>query len=164
MGRRFCNYLYKSVVYILDKCTVTLIPTRHIGKEANDLERQAYVGLEPDAVPAYGISGIDRCELVKAVKALVGAIGMPKTVKALATNATRLRRFMAGKLSRSDNALLQSIAVRLPVAHAIAERISFKRQADLQALREVIARDGHNATAKRLEKDPANLRRMLRTG
>jgi hypothetical protein len=34
--------------------------------------------------------------------------------------------------SRSDHAFLQSIAVRLPVAQIIAERISFKRQAELQ--------------------------------
>ena len=142
---------------------VRMIATRHIGKEANDLERQAYIGLEPDAVPSYGISGIDREALNSAVRALVDTIGLPKTVKALATNATRLQRFTSGKKSRSDGVLSQSIAVRLPVAQAIADRISFDRQAGMQALREAIERDGHNATARRIGKDPANLRRMLRT-
>lgn len=141
---------------------VRMIATRHIGKEAHDLERQAYIGLEPEAVPSYGISGIDRDALVAAVRALVDTIGLPKTVKALATNAARLQRFTAGKTSRSDNVFSQSIAVRLPVAQAIAERTSFERQAELQAFREIIERDGHNATARRMGKDPANLRRMLR--
>lgn len=141
---------------------VRMIATHHIGKEAHDLERQAYIGLEPDAIPAYGTSGIDRVALVQAVRALVDTIGLPNTVKALATTATRLHRFAAGKTLRSDNAFSQSIAVRLPVAQTIAERTSFKRQADLQALREVIERDGHNVTARRMGKDPANLRRLLR--
>ena len=141
---------------------VRMIATRHIGKEANDLERQAYIGLEPDAVPAYGTSGIDRVALVAAVRALVDTIGFPKTVKALATNAARLQRFMAGKTLRSDFVFSQSISVRLPVAQTIGDRVSFGRQAEMQALREAIERDGHNATARRIGKDPANLRRMLR--
>ena len=142
---------------------VRMIATRHIGKEANDLERQAYIGLEPDAVPAYGVSGIDRDALIAAVRVLIDTIGLPKTVKALATSASRIQRFTAGKRSRSDNVFSQLIAVRLPVAQTIADRVSFDRQVEMQALREAIDRDGHNATARRIGKDPANLRRMLRT-
>ncbi|MBX3564326.1 MAG: hypothetical protein KF730_07090 [Sphingomonas sp.] len=141
---------------------IRMTATRHIGKEAHDLERQAYIGLEPSAAPTYGISGIDRGELVANVTALIDTIGTAKTVTALATNATRLQRFISGKASRSDQAFSQSILARLPVAQTLAERVSFQRQAEIQALREDIERDGRNVTARRLGIDPSNLGRMLR--
>ena len=127
---------------------------RHIGKESNDWERQAYVGLSADAQPDYGLSDADRDRLFAELGALVAREGAAKVGKALGVTAARLRSLSAASLP-------SAIAARLPAALASFDRLSSDRAAELAALSEARDRDGLRATARRLGIDPSNLRRRL---
>lgn len=140
---------------------VRMIGTRHIGKEAQDWERQAYAGFEPDAVPDYGVTGYDRAELMQATNELITQIGIAKAAKALAATPRRLRRYLDGTASFTDVSFAQCVASRLPHAMLIAHRIAQNRQTELQQWREAVARDGLRNAARQFGKDASNLRRTL---
>jgi hypothetical protein len=133
-----------------------MIAARHIGKESNDWERQAMLGLNLDAQPDYGIGETDRHQLFADLEALVSQVGPGKAAKALSVTTTRLK-------SLSPEMLPQPIAARLPAAVRLFEKLRVDREADLDRLREAVQRDGLRATARRFGIDASNLRRRLRT-
>ena len=133
---------------------VRMTAVRHIGKESNDWERQAYVGLSADAQPDYGLSDADRDRLFAELSALVAREGAMKVAKAVGITTARLR-------SLSATLLPAAIAARLPTALASFDRLSSDRAAELAKLHDARNRDGLRATARRLGIDPSNLRRKL---
>jgi hypothetical protein len=139
-----------------------MILARHIGKESNDWERQAVLGLNADSHIDYGFSDSERTSLHEKLTVFMGRVGMMKAAKALNTTPVRLRSLtkMPG-VTKADN-LLRLIASRLPAASSLYERIYHDRQAELERLRKRVERDGLRTTARALDIDPSNLRRRLR--
>jgi transcriptional regulator with GAF, ATPase, and Fis domain len=132
-----------------------MIAARHIGKESNDWERQAFLGLNAAAQPDYGIGDTDRHRLFTALKALVSQIGHAKAAKALGTTPARLKSF-------SPETVPPTITARLPAAVRFFEKLRVDRETELARLREAVQRDGLRYTARRLGVDPSNLGRMIR--
>ena len=133
---------------------VRMTCVRHIGKESNDWERQAVVGLSADAQPDYGIGDADRERLFAELSELVAREGAVKVAKALGTTAARLRSLSAASLP-------PAVAERLPAALASFDRLRVNEAGGLDELRKARDRDGLRATARRLGIDPSNLRRKL---
>lgn len=133
---------------------VRVTAVRHIGKESQDWEMQAVLGLDPDAGPEYG-SDFDRNGAFARLTALVGRAGQRKVAKALKTTPGKLARMRAETLPRC-------VADRLPAAMKLLDRLRGEQDRRLQGLREAVERDGLRATARRLSIDASNLRRKLK--
>jgi DNA polymerase elongation subunit (family B) len=135
---------------------------RHIGKESNDWERQAVLGLSADSQIDYGIANAERVQFQKELAELVGRIGLVKAAKALGTTPSRLRMVVEHSDGRKAGRLVQFLAARLPAAIRLYERIGHDRRAELNRLRKSVERDGLRTTARALGIDPSNLRRRLK--
>ena len=133
---------------------VRMIAAQHIGKESNDWERQAVLGLN-DAQPDYGIDDADRDKLFAELARLILRVGAAKVAKALGTTPARLKSFSARSLPRS-------IAGRLSAAVRLFDKLNLDRKNKLDRLREAVAREGLRPVARRLGIDASNLRRKLR--
>lgn len=133
---------------------VRMIATQHIGKESNDWERQAVLGLS-DAQPDYGIGDADRERLFAGLMALAAKVGIRKAAKAIGETPARIKAFSPENLPRS-------VSARLPAAIHLFDKLSHDRRSERERLHEAVARDGLRATARRLGVDPSNLRRKLR--
>ncbi|RXD03754.1 hypothetical protein EQZ23_15705 [Sphingomonas sp. UV9] len=139
---------------------VRMTETRHIGKESHDWERQAVLGLSLDSEVTYGVLTDDVSE---GVRTCVRQFGERMTARALHISAKQLRAVTSVSPARQDIARLQKIALRLPAALRLCEKLSQERQEELSILRIAIDRDGLRETARRLRVDPSNLRRTLVT-
>jgi len=134
---------------------------RHIGKESNEWERQAMLGLDAEADPDYGLSDDSRAQLKRDLIALVAAMGKARAAAAVGISSGRLRTVLdSGAI---DSAALPTLAVRLPVAKRLCEELSMERQKELQRLRQWVQAKGLRAAARELGIDPSNLRRRLNT-
>jgi uncharacterized protein with von Willebrand factor type A (vWA) domain len=140
-----------------------MIATRHIGKESNDWERQAILGLNAYAQPVYGISESDRSRLIEILCELVAKVGKRKASSALSMTPVRLAAILAGTENPANAKLLQSLAARLPAAVQLFAKLDHDRRAELDRLREQVECDGLRATARRVGVDASNLRRKLAT-
>lgn len=134
---------------------------RQIGKESNDWERQALLGLDEDCQPDYGMGDDDRLRLVEALAAFVAEAGLMKAAKALRTNPAVLKSALPGSSVRAAERLMQSIAAHLPTALEVHATNRKGLEAERQSLRKFVERDGLRETARRLGIDPSNLRRRL---
>ncbi len=134
---------------------------RHIGKESNDWERQAVLGLAADAEFDYGLSDDGYVQLVADCAALAASMGRVGAAKALGLSANRLRTFLDSRV-QADNATIQMVASRLPAAIQLCEKLRMERQQELQRLRNSVQLNGLRETARQVGVDPSNLRRMLR--
>lgn len=142
---------------------VRMTATRHIGKESNDWERQAVLGLSADAQPDYGISGSDRLRLVETLREFIAKFGKAKASKALGLTPTRLCSFLTGSTKRSMDELARSIAGRLPAAIRLCVKSDCDRETELDQLRKEVQEDGLRFTARRRGVDASNLNRLLRS-
>ena len=140
---------------------VEMTETVHIGKESNDWERQAVLGLNPDAQPDYGLSNNDRWRLAERLREFIAQVGMAKAGKALQTTPPRLNAILEGVEGSAAKKRWQSIANRLPAAIRRYAKLDHDRNAELTNLRKLIERDGLRATARQLGTDPSNLRKRL---
>lgn len=131
-----------------------MIATRHIGKESNDWETQAVLGLRPDAQPEYGLSAADAERGFDDISDLIARVGQRNAAKALGTTPALLKRVQPGTV-------LRHISDRLQGAARLFDRLSSKRNSELWELRDMVERDGLRATARRLGLDPSNLRRRV---
>lgn len=141
---------------------VEMTETNHIGKESHDWERQAMIGLTAGSEIGYGIAAGERRELVKKLHELMAECGERKAATMLGISASRLKGFGNAEQLRDNNRLAGAIAAKLPAALVLRAKLSHTKQAEIQGLRVAIARDGLRLTARRIGKDAANLRRMLR--
>jgi hypothetical protein len=123
----------------------------HIGKESNDWERQAAIGLNKDSQISYGVS-IDG--LAQQLQALITIYGEAQAATALAIPKAKLAKLMSGAGSRT---LLKEVTGKIPDAIQLCKI----RQIEMSQLRATIAKDGLRETARRLGIDASNLRRRL---
>lgn len=137
---------------------IMMVGTRHIGKESHDWERQAMLGLNLDSEICYGVEIND---LARQLKCFVKECGEGKAAKFLGISRTRLQRVISNAESPRETSWAQKIAERLPVAVALSEKLSHKRNVEVWALRKAVERDGLRETARRMQLDPSNLRRKI---
>lgn len=138
---------------------VRMTKTRHIGKESHDWERQAVLGLCLESEVAYGVSTDD---VSGGVRTCVGQFGERMTARALHISASQLRAVTSEMPTGQFVGLQQKIALRLPAALRLCEKLSAERQHELSILRFAVQRDGLRETARRMGVDPSNLARNLK--
>jgi hypothetical protein len=136
---------------------------RHIGKESNDWERQAVLGLAADAELDYGLSDDGNAQLLADCAALAASMGKAGAAKALGISTSRLRTLLNGKAC-ANRATAQLLAARLSVALQGCEKLSKERREELQRLNGLVQLRGLRETARQLGVDPSNLRRRLFKG
>lgn len=130
----------------------------HIGKESNDWQRQAILGLNPDSLVAYGVSSEDVAEELRST---LSEFGEPTVARLLGIPIARLKAVVAGEQSAGIRKLAEKVATRLPMARQMAAKLDCDRSAAHVRLRESIEREGLRAMARRLGLDPSNLRRDI---
>lgn len=140
---------------------VRMTAARHIGKESNDWERQAVLGLDEDCQPDYGVGHGDRAQIAGKLRAFVAEVGAVKAAGALRVAPARVKGWVEG-VNRQTLPIPSSITARLDAAIQAHDERRRDQAAELEALQLAISRDGLRATAKRLGIDPSNLRRRFR--
>lgn len=139
---------------------VAAVAIRHIGKEANRLEEQYFLGLQPEAQIDYGFGKNALDELTAELRDLVRHFGQRRAALDMG-----ISRGTVGRLCRGN---IAEIAPRL--RHAIGHGLSKLRAARLEEIRRdrslrqminsEIADVGLTACAKWLGIDPSNLRKI----
>jgi hypothetical protein len=140
---------------------VWVTAVQHIGKEANDWERQAVLGLDADALPAYGVGAAHPDIILRDLRPMIGRWGLAACARAFGVSAATLRSVINGS-ERTTERTLHLIAARLPNAKGLFERVGNERRAETERLRAVIQQVGLRSAARALSTDPSNLRRRLR--
>ena len=131
----------------------------HIGKESNDWERQAILGLNLDSTVAYGILPT---VVTEQLSSFLSEFGERAVVKAIGMPLVALKAIVAESLRPARKQLANKIAAKLPLARRRAAKLARDRRAGLCCLRSSVVRDGLRETARRLGVDPSNLRRKLK--
>lgn len=132
--------------------------TTHVGKESNDWERQAVLGIHAGSQVNYGVA---EAEVVERLSNFVAEFGLPSAAKSLAVSKPRLRALLDGKIVSRALGVLPSIAKKLPAARLRCAQQKEERAAELGHLRALVANHGLRATARNQGVDPSNLRRKL---
>lgn len=133
---------------------------RHIGKEANELERQQMLGADGKLDPDYGLAA-DSLERLKCdLGYLADTLGKTGTAQALRINPRRLHAIAAGRVSL-DQVTARRLSSRLPLALARAELLCVEREKELRHLLQMVQEDGLRRAAVKLGYDPSNLRRKI---
>ncbi|MEO6247141.1 MAG: hypothetical protein ABIO85_00975 [Sphingomicrobium sp.] len=132
----------------------------HIGKESNDWQRLAILGLNPDSLVAYGASPD---QVAEELRSYLFDFGDATGSRLIGIPISRLKALVADPESPKIKKLAEKVTRRLPTARRLAAKFSGERQAELGHLRVSVRRDGLRATARRLEIDPSNLRRKLKS-
>lgn len=140
---------------------VRMIATRHIGKESNDWEAQAILGLNLDAAPDYRLSDEDIAKVQALFAAHTGAFGIAQGARDLGVS-----RQTAIGLARGakDKSVIPSNSRYVAKLHsAMAEHAADEREKalNIENLKISVQRDGLRKTARELGIDPSNLRRRL---
>lgn len=151
------NYLDRGVTA---RRHVRMTATRHIGKESNDWERQAVLGLDKNSHPDYGVEDCERSRLGEMLRAFVADAGLAAAATALRTSPAQLK-VQCSRPEGSGRAHPQPIIARLPAAIRAYDFSLQRRMSELDGIRAAVARDGLRETARRLGVDPSNLRRKL---
>ena len=136
------------------------IRVMHIGKEANDLERQATLGYDHAAQPAYGYCRADIAKLQLELTRLCEVFSAHQVSSHGQITTKRLTDFIdAEPASRfvSQNAVAMEALARYLI------RREKRATVELELLDQLISERGLRETARDLDCDPSNLRRAIRT-
>lgn len=133
---------------------------RHIGKEANELERQQMLGTDGEFDPDYGFADESFVLLRSELASLVSILGKSGAAEALRMPPGRLSALLRGTNNR-DFAMAHTLASRVPIAMQLCQKLSKERRQELQRLRESVQLNGLREAARQLSIDPSNLRRRL---
>ncbi|MBL8570040.1 MAG: hypothetical protein JNK84_13300 [Phreatobacter sp.] len=139
---------------------VNVVGIRYIGKEANRLEEQYFMGLQPDAQVDYGLGRDGLDELLTEIREILGKFGQRRVAAELG-----ISRGCVGKLCKEDfeaitPRLLKAIQSGIPKLRN-AQFDEAQREFSLrQMINSEIAEIGLTACAKWLEVDPSNLRKL----
>jgi hypothetical protein len=133
---------------------------RHIGKEANEFERQAMVGADCELDPDYGLAADSLAQMRGELAALATAMGSARAAKALRISARKLASIISGDTNPNE-AIKIALSARLQTAHEQAEILCAERERELQHLRQLVHAAGWRRAARQLGVDPSNLRRKL---
>ena len=140
---------------------VRMIATRHIGKESNDWERQAILGLDPDAAIDYSLGREDSAKFQVLLQAHIDAVGVGPAAKALGMTRQKAEKLARGNGDKSADAEFSRFAARLQAAMVKQVEQETLKGAELQALRDRVERGSLRETARQLGVDTSNLRRRL---
>lgn len=133
----------------------------HIGKEANELDRQQMLGVDNGARPDYGHSDESLAQLQSDLANLADILGKTGAAQSLAIEARRLHAMIAGSV-RIDDATVRRLFASLPAAQTKAELLCAKRRQELQRLSQMVQELGLRGAARQLGIDASNLHRKLR--
>jgi hypothetical protein len=139
---------------------VHVATVQHIGKEANDWERQAVLGISADAQPTYGVGAADLANLSRDLRPMIERWSLAACARALRVSTATLRSAVE-RSERVSERSLQRITVRLPKAKHLFERVDDERRAEIERLRATIDQLGLRSAARALGIDPSNLRRRI---
>jgi hypothetical protein len=133
---------------------------RHIGKEANELERQQMLGADGEQDPDYGLVA-DAIEQLRSDLANVAeTLGYADAAQALGISLQRLKVIKSGN-GGLDNTTLRHLFARLPTAQTKVQLLYAERQKELQRLETMIGQLGWRGAARKAGTDPSNLRRKI---
>jgi hypothetical protein len=141
---------------------VRAIAVKHIGKEANEWERQAALGLSTDAQPTYGVGRADPAVLADELRPMMLRWGKSSCARAFGISAATIAKLIYRPAGTKDRTC-QQIAERLQGAKQLFARIQAENDSERKMLRDAINQDGLRPTARRLGTDASNLRRKLRS-
>ncbi len=133
---------------------------RHIGKEANELERQQMLGADGKLDPDYGLADDAVEQLRSDLVEIAEILGNAGAAKAMRLTPRRLRAILSGEVVPND-ATVRSLFCLLPAAMAKAEMLCAERRQELRHLRQMVQEFGLRGAARKLGIDPSNLRRNL---
>ncbi len=133
---------------------------RHIGKEANELDRQQMLGADNELNPDYGLA-VDGLEQLRSDLAEIAEIlGNAGAAKAMRLTPRRFRAIITGDVDPND-ATLRSLFRQLPEARAKAEILCGEWRQELQQVSEMVQKLGLREAARQLGGDHSNLRRRM---
>lgn len=139
---------------------IQAIGIRHIGKEANELDRQQKLGADSELNPDYGLAA-DGVEQLRSDLAKIAAIlGNAGAAKAMRLTPRRFRAILSGDVVPND-ATVRSLFCQLPAAMAKAEMLCAERRQELRHLSQMVQEFGLREAARQLGLDASNLRRRL---
>jgi hypothetical protein len=133
---------------------------RYIGKEANRLEEQYFMGLQPDAQVDYGLGRVGLDELLIEMRELVGKFGQRRAAVELDISRGGLSEFCKGDFEAITPRLLKAIQSGIPKLRK-AKLEEAQREFSLrQMINSEIERTNLIACAKWLGVDASNLRKF----
>lgn len=139
---------------------ICAIGFRHIGKEANELERQQMLGADSELDPDYGLAADGVEQLRSNLAELAKILGNAGAAKAMRLTPRRLRAIHSGDVVPND-ATMRSLFRQLPTARTKAEMLCSERQEELLRLSQMVQEFGLRETARQLGVDASNLRRKI---
>jgi transcriptional regulator with XRE-family HTH domain len=130
----------------------------HIGKEANKLEEQFYLGLDPEAQLEYGISPEQKDEMLQYVLQAISVHGAKNMADAAKLTERHVLKISSGKANPSEKALAKlHAAAKILDNAAVSEEVMRQRVKGIMEERQVSIRN----LAAALETDPSNLAKIL---
>lgn len=141
---------------------VRVTAVQHIGKEANDWERQAMLGLNPEAQPIYGVGATDPAVICAELSPMIGRWGIARCARAFRISASTLRKLTIGSSATTERTR-QQIAGRLPTVKRLFESLQSQQHHEAEQLSEAVKCNGLRFAARQLGIDPSNLRRKIRS-
>jgi len=132
----------------------------YIGKEANELDEQVFLGFDPEAQPEYGMESGAYAELLSNVRGFVGVHKLHAISQATGISARYLRDIRGGAANVTV-ATLKVVERAIPQIEAAHAEQHVRAQQLLDWARAECNRMGIRELARRLDTDPANLVKVL---
>jgi len=139
---------------------IQMTGVRHIGKEANKLEEQMFLGVDEDAEADYGISPEQVMALVDELRELAKSLGRKPVANAIGISVASLSIVFSRKTFGSAAHVRAALAA-IPRLKDEAEAQASVYSERLYALRQSVEIHGLRGAARLHGFDPSNLRRML---
>jgi hypothetical protein len=132
----------------------------YIGKEANELEEQVFLGFDPEAQHDYGMEGEAYAKLLKNVQQTIKLYKLDVISRSSGISSRYLRKIRAGTANVSVE-ILKSIDGIIPGLQAAHTEQNTQERQLLEWARAERERIGIRELAYRLATDPANLAKVL---
>ncbi|WP_439575950.1 hypothetical protein [Phreatobacter sp.] len=133
---------------------------RHIGKEANRLEEQYFMGLQPDAQVNYGLGRLGLTELLSEVRNMVRALGQRRVAADLGISRGCVGKLCKGDFEAIAPQVLNAIERGIPRLRTVLLEKNQRTRSLRQMVKSAIDDVGLSAAAKWLGSDPSNLRKF----
>jgi transcriptional regulator with XRE-family HTH domain len=131
----------------------------NIGKEANELEEQFYLGADPEALPEYGMAPRARSTVIDRIRAAAGRFGRRRLAEGAGVSPRALAPILAGR-SRPRGATVRKLLAWISAQEAV-EGDQAAMGPGLSRARAEAERIGLRRLAAELGVDAANLSKML---
>jgi hypothetical protein len=132
----------------------------YIGKEANELEEQVFIGFDPEAQPEYGMEADAYSNLLARVNEFLKSHRLTDVSAAVGVSAQYLRRIRDGAPNVRVE-ILKRIESAMPRLEAVQAAEGDREQRLLDWARAERDRIGLRRLAGKLGTDPANLTKIL---